>query len=495
MMAHQEYNAFNEIHFILYITMDEGGGQKKRRSITDLLQKIISCDRPQTKYADQEGRRLQRKILIILFACHIAAFVQSLGYSIQHTAFPYLTKRLGVTPQVYGYIISFNAVLQLIGGLFCGRLSDIYGGRFTLVISFMTIGIGYLILAVSTNTMLLFVSRIPTFAAHALQSMYVIIADITYAEERADMIGKLGASHGLGMIVGSIVGGLITDKFGVRPTFIVAVVVVTICICITTTLIPADTKSIRMELDKSIDVTDSKLNTSMQKDPDKCLDERNLSHERRKKEEKTDEEVAGSFLSIKEFIEVAKVKPMMYLLAVKAIAAFPFGVLSAMFTLVLMDYYKLGPKENGMVLSYLGVVGMVTQGYIVGLLARHATDDTLILLSTVLMGIGFLFLIISESIYIFCVVAIPLTIGGSLIHIIITSLITKIVPKDQNGSALGLTLCTHATIRSVAPTIGGHLFQHIGFFSFGILGYVVNFILSTYLFFLGKTDLNVDKRT
>lgn len=466
--------------------MDE---KKKRTSLTDILQTFINCEKPRrSKYQENENRQLQKKILVVLFACHIAAFVQSLGYSIQHTAFPYLTKRLGVTPQVYGYIISFNAVLQLIGGVFCGRLSDIYGGRFTLIISFLTLGIGYLILAVSTNTLLLFISRIPTFAAHALQSMYVIIADITYVEQRADMIGKLGASHGLGMIAGSVVGGLITDKFGVRPTFIVAVIVMTICICITTTLIPADTKSIRIQLDDTHCDIDTKSNTSLQKEPNKSK----LNDT--KESEVPNEENTGSFLGIKEFIEVAKIKHMIYLLTVKAVAAFPFGVLSAMFTLVLMDYYKLGPKQNGMVLSYLGVVGMVTQGYVVGLLARHYRDDNLILLSTVLMGIGFLFLIISESIYIFCLVAIPLTVGGSLIHIIITSLITKIVPKDQNGSALGLTLCTHATIRSVAPTIGGYLFQHIGFFSFGILGYVVNLVLSVYLAFFGKTVFETEQR-
>lgn len=452
--------------------------ESKRPSITDVLQKYMISDRRKSKSTDQDSLILQKKILVILSACHIGAFVQSFGSSMQHTAFPYLTKRLGVTPQVYGYIISFNAVLQLIGGVFCGRLSDIYGGRFTLIISFMTLGLGYLILSMSTNVTLLFLSRIPTFAAHALQSMYVIISDVTYVEERADMIGKLGASHGLGMIAGSVIGGLITEKFGIRPTFIVAVFFMAVCIFITSTMIPADTKGIRIQLNESCDERNEKTSEEIEKE------------EKRKKEEKS----KNSFMGIREFIIVAKIRHMMYLLSIKSVAAFPFGVLSAMFTLLLMDYYKLGPRQNGMVLAYLGVVGMVTQGFVVGLLARHAADHTLILLSTLLMAIGFLFLIISETIYIFCFVAIPLTVGGSLIHIIITSLITKIVPKDLNGSALGLTSCTHATIRSIAPSIGGYIFQHIGFSSFGVLGYVINLALSIYLIFLGKTNLGPEEK-
>jgi len=440
---------------------------RKRQFHSFVKKAIASIDEENT----QIDIEYQRQITMIFIALHMAAFVQSVGFFIQNTSYPYLTKTLGVNPQMYGYTISFNALMHLIGGPICGWASDIYGGRLTLIISFAVLMVSYFILGVARTIPMLFVAKIPRIAAHPLQSMYIIISDVTYPEDRADMMGKLGVSSGLGMIVGSGIGGIITSHFGNRAPFFVAIGVDALCIVVTLALIPSDTTRIREHLEANIE---AKLNKN------KDLMDR-----------KTEKKKKSSFLGLGELIEVTKRKHMIYLLTIKIITAFPFSVLSAMFTLLLMDYYKLSPKENGMVLSYLGVVGMITQGYLIGLFCRHISDAPLIILSTIIMGVGFLYLIIAQNIYVFCLTCIPLTVGGSLIHIVITSIITKVVDKDQTGSALGVTLCTHSSIRSIAPTIGGFLFQHVGFYTFGVVGYVVNVLITIYLLFFGRDEFSI----
>jgi len=440
---------------------------RKRQFHSFVKKAIASIDEENT----QIDIEYQRQITMIFIALHMAAFVQSVGFFIQNTSYPYLTKTLGVNPQMYGYTISFNALMHLIGGPICGWASDIYGGRLTLIISFAVLMVSYFILGVARTIPMLFVAKIPRIAAHPLQSMYIIISDVTYPEDRADMMGKLGVSSGLGMIVGSGIGGIITSHFGNRTPFFVAIGVDALCIVVTLALIPSDTTRIREHLEANIE---AKLNKN------KDLMDR-----------KTEKKKKSSFLGLGELIEVTKRKHMIYLLTIKIITAFPFSVLSAMFTLLLMDYYKLSPKENGMVLSYLGVVGMITQGYLIGLFCRHISDAPLIILSTIIMGVGFLYLIIAQNIYVFCLTCIPLTVGGSLIHIVITSIITKVVDKDQTGSALGVTLCTHSSIRSIAPTIGGFLFQHVGFYTFGVVGYVVNVLITIYLLFFGRDEFSI----
>ncbi|XP_066918535.1 solute carrier family 22 member 18-like [Clytia hemisphaerica] len=437
---------------------------KKRKFHSFVKKTIASIDDEDT----QIEPHFQRKITLIFIALHVAAFVQSVGFFIQNTSYPYLTKSLGVNPQVYGYTISFHAIMNLIGGPICGWASDIYGGRLTLIIAFVMLMISYFMLGVARTIPMLFLAKVPRIAAHPLQSMYIIISDITYPEGRADMMGKLGVSSGLGMIVGSGIGGFITSHFGNRIPFFVAIVVDVLCILVTLALIPRDTTHIREHLEP------------------KRKNEESLEKIKCKEEEKK-----KSFLGIGELVAVTKRKHMIYLLTIKIITAFPFSVLSAMFTLLLMDYYKLSPKENGMVLSYLGVVGMITQGYLIGLFCRHVSDGPLIIISTITMAVGFLYLIIAESIYVFCLTCIPLTVGGSLLHIVTTSIITKVVKKEETGSALGVTLCTHSSIRSVAPTIGGFLFQHVGFYTFGVLGYGVNFLITIYLLFFGRDDFSV----
>jgi len=203
------------------------------------------CKKEKQTTADE----LYRKRVFILMVCHVVALVQSCGYFIQHTAFPYLTKTLDVSPQTYGYIMSVNAVVQLIGGPVCGRLADIYGARFALILSYTAMASCYLLIAISTNVALLFISRLPSFFAHAVQSMYVVISEVTYQENRADHLGKLGVSHGLGMVFGSIIGGLLTETLGERPAVMVSVVLMITCGIACFAFLPKDTCKIRKELE------------------------------------------------------------------------------------------------------------------------------------------------------------------------------------------------------------------------------------------------------
>lgn len=42
----------------------------------------------------------------------------------------------------------------------------------------------------------------------------MIVTDLGNVEQRADALGKLGLSYGVGMVIGPLVGGLITKFLG-----------------------------------------------------------------------------------------------------------------------------------------------------------------------------------------------------------------------------------------------------------------------------------------
>ena len=42
----------------------------------------------------------------------------------------------------------------------------------------------------------------------------MIVTDLGDTEKRADALGKLGLSYGVGMVIGPGIGGLITQNFG-----------------------------------------------------------------------------------------------------------------------------------------------------------------------------------------------------------------------------------------------------------------------------------------
>ena len=471
----------------------------------------------------------ERKIFIILIGCHIAVFIRSLAISLQHTVFPYYAKNLGVKPQVYGYLGSSTAILQLIGGPICGCLGDTYGGRAVLISSFIALGSSYVLTLMAQNIPMLFLSRLPLFASHVTQSVQIIVTDVTSSEERADMFGKIGVTIGVGMISGSLIAGYISEIFGMRWPYIIAIVIVCIGAGLVISLVPKDTKTVKENIfesptnhhsDANINKNGSNITSSQtstgellcnsiaenESKTENCdysnsetkLDENVLEDSKKENDRKTlhdddtDANVSKKVSNIKNIFKemciVLKSKHFMYLIIIKFLSDLPSGINASMFSIIIMEYYKQGPKVNGMVLAYGSIIGIITQGFLVGLLTRYYSDANLIMFSFTLLAIGSLFLIVAHNIFIFCIVLVLLAIGGFLLLTIFTALITKVSKKNRIGSVLGVTHCAHALIRVISPTTGGFLFENVGFFSFGLLGYIMNSILLIYVAFYGTVE-------
>ena len=256
------------------------------------------------------------------------------------------------------------------------------------------------------------------------------------------------------MIVGSFVGGLITEKFGDSATAIFAACGNLLCAIIVCIFIPDDTKAIRRKLEN---ITSS-----------------------------PPEQTVGASLGLKELFNIFKIKIIRYLLFIKILSAFPFALLYSMFSMAIMDFYKEGPRVNGIILAYLGSLSILIQGVLIGLLTSRFLDPTLVKLAVFLNTGAFLFLIVAENVYLLCLTLLPMAIGGTVSHIIITAAITKAVPIEDTGSALGLTLSFHALIRSIAPTLGGLIFTVAGWPFFGVIGYGIHLFLSVFIVLLGK---------
>ena len=71
-------------------------------------------------------------------------------------------------------------------------------------------------------------------------------------------------------------------------------------------------------------------------------------------------EQPASVFSVKKILELLHIPTVLYLITIKIITGIPFGIFQSMFSLVSMEFFKLEPQQNGFVMSYVGVLSIVS---------------------------------------------------------------------------------------------------------------------------------------
>jgi len=110
---------------------------------------------------------------------------------------------------VFGFIW---ALMQFFAAPALGVLSDRFGRRPVVLLSMAGLGLDYILMALAPSLGWLLLGRIIsgiTSATYPVAAAYV--SDITPIEQRSARFGILGASFGLGFVIGPAVGGLLGD--------------------------------------------------------------------------------------------------------------------------------------------------------------------------------------------------------------------------------------------------------------------------------------------
>ncbi|NWX21318.1 S22AI protein, partial [Aegotheles bennettii] len=376
----------------------------------------------------------------ILVAYVIAALELTFLF-MQMGVMPYLAKSLGLDSVGFGYLQTTFGVLQLVGGPIFGRFADQFGTRAALILSCASGSAFFLIMSISTNIPLLFLSRLPAVFMHGLPGAQKLITDVTTPSQRADALGKLGLCFGLGIIIGSALGGVLSTKFGVFVPTYVGLVGNLINTMIAIVWIPLQAKP------------------------------------------KSDHHVTehSNVFSIREILRLMKFPGVMEVFIIKVFAGLPIGLFLIMFSIISMDFFGLEAVESGYLMSYFGVLQMVVQGLVVGKLTNHCTERTLLRLTVfVFAGVG-LGMALMRTVWHYCIIAVPLVFAFSTLATITDSILTKAVPSSETGTMLGICASVQPLTRTVGPTIGGVLYKHFGVSSFGYLQLIVNIGLFVYL--------------
>src|SRR5215468_12473373 len=138
--------------------------------------------------------------LLVIF---LTIFVNLVGFGIIVPLLPYYAETFGASPLVIGLLFAVFSLCQLFAAPALGDLSDRYGRRPVLVFSLAGTVVSFAMLALAHSLVMLFAARIVDgLSGGNITTARAYIGDIATDENRAKYFGILGASFGLGFIIG-----------------------------------------------------------------------------------------------------------------------------------------------------------------------------------------------------------------------------------------------------------------------------------------------------
>ena len=93
----------------------------------------------------------------------------------------FLSKKLGASPVMFGYLETVFSIGLLVGGPLFGRFGDLFGARAAMTMAMASSATTYFILSVTNSIPMLFLSRVPSVFMHAFHAAQMVMTDVTGA--------------------------------------------------------------------------------------------------------------------------------------------------------------------------------------------------------------------------------------------------------------------------------------------------------------------------
>ncbi len=323
------------------------------------------------------------------------------------------------TAAKYGGWLSFAyAAMQFVFAPILGNLSDQYGRRPVLLSSLFGFSIDCVFLAFAPNILWLFVGRTIagiTGASYSVAS--ACVADISTDENRTKNFGIVNAAFGLGFIIGPVIGGTLV-QFGTHTPFIVAAILSFINFTFGYFFFP-----------ESLDI-----------------DTRRTFEWKR----------ANPFGSLKYLSEFPLINTLVLSMIFVSIANHSMESVWAYFTI---EKFKWNTSLIGYSLAVIGLLSIVVQLWLVGILAKKLGDRRMAVLGLMLMVTGFFLFAFTEWQW--------LLLGALLIYIIggvqgtaIQSITSSIIPDNEQGELQGSLGSLMGLTTLIAPPLMTSCFSY-----------------------------------
>jgi MFS family permease len=320
-------------------------------------------------------------------------------------------------------LVSVYAACQLFAGPIIGHVSDRVGRKPMLLISQLGTFVGFLVMARAQSLWMLYLARVLDGAtAGNLSLAQAYISDHTEPSQRAKSFGLIGIAFGVGFFIGPSLTGYLSATYSLNtPIYLAAFMSATSIMC-TATLLKGGRQS------------------------GHAFDDR---------------EAALHWRTYTKYFGRPGLRErlLQFLFFITSFSLFISGF--ALFAERRFTYqgHPFGPREIGYVFGYVGFLGIILQGGLIGRLVKRFGENALVAAGFVALAIGYFGLGVATSFVLLMITGTLAAFGNGVIRPALTSLVTQQAGRQEQGVVLGITQSLMSMASIVSPVIGGLLIE------------------------------------
>ncbi len=364
---------------------------------------------------------MNKQKAIILFT----VLVDVLGFGIVIPILPFYLIEFGASALTITILMSVFSLCAFLSSPLLGAMSDRIGRRPVLLLSIFSTSIGWFVFASAASITFLFVGRIiDGLAAGNFTTAQSYLVDIAKSDkERTTNLGLVGATFGIGFMIGPMLGGLLSTVSHAFPFYI------------------AGTMALVNGIFAFFFLQESNNN----RNPTKL-----------------------KYNPVIPLIKAYKTQTLRPLYLVWFLFSFSFVVVHAIFALFAQHVFGFNSFQTGMFFTVIGVVIAINQAVLLNKFWLHRFSEKQLehfMLFVVSLG---LLLIATQNMMLFFISLPLLGTSQAILRVVITSQAVSKTDPRMKGEVMGIIASVMTATMVVGPILAGLLFEQAAWLPFSV---------------------------
>eukprot|EP00698_Gefionella_okellyi_P025383 TRINITY_DN9266_c0_g1_i1.p1 TRINITY_DN9266_c0_g1~~TRINITY_DN9266_c0_g1_i1.p1 ORF type:complete len:412 (-),score=78.84 TRINITY_DN9266_c0_g1_i1:361-1596(-) len=323
-----------------------------------------------------------------------------------------LYRTLNTGPLLNGVVSSTYGFMQFVFAPAMGHLSDLYGRKRILLISFIGSALSYLMLGAATSVWVLLLSRMLVGAVKQTVTVAeALITDGTVAVERMKAFSRLRTAMSVSFIIGPLIGGVVTQALGLWYMSLLAPLVFVADFVLVWTCLPYGAPRLA---------------------PSKATSFSSL--------------VGDQFVFLKRLVANAAGARLLF---ARFGLHFALQMNRSGNTVFLLDRLGVQPADTAYITAYNGCIGVVMTAIVLPMLAKAVSEKLMLIFGAAVLIVAHLATSVTYSLSSYLVI-LPFE---SLAHFAVSTCLMTLFSRAFDASDVGAAMGIGGSVRSVAAVL------------------------------------------